>query len=338
MLPPLGYTMQQHTDFNDMKPLELAQEYKALKQGRTLAQVAKIVGKDASHVSRYLALLKLPKEAQEAVNNGELAVRNAAKNWKRPTPVALVLPEKVQAVYSLIGEKVVMTTEQMAQFLECSEDAVRQRCSEAEGRGLIEAHKEVRPYVWRLTAGGAARLGKSFQRRWLSASAMHQYLMRNRIELDYRRSGSYQYFERAELWRLGFHPAVAEHVLVTEKDGKPYRSLIIIDDYLMPLKQLGRRLSRVHNPQKRYYTGEPRQWFNLIDRVVIFTTELERVTAHKTAIKDEITRFDEATKILYGDTQHMKKAKRELAASREAVMPLLKTAAVAHASAVLEIR
>src|SRR5690554_1257194 len=338
MLLPLGYTMQQHTDFNDMKPLELAQKYKALKQGRTLAQVSEIVGKDASHVSRYLALLKLPKEAQEAVNSGELAVRNAAKNWKRPTPVALVLPEKVQAVYSLIGEKVVMTTEQMAQFLECSEDAVRQRCSEAEGRGLIEAHKEVRPYVWRLTSGGAARLGKSFQRRWLSASAMHQYLMRNRIELDYRRSGSYRYFERAELWRLGFHPAVAEHVLVTEKEGKPYRSLIIIDDYLMPLKQLGRRLSRVHNPQKRYYTGEPRQWFNLIDRVVIFTTEEARVELHKKALRAELQHFEEMTKSAYGDTKEMKDKKRALRVSREAITPLFKSAAVAYAPAVLEVR
>src|SRR5690554_6688999 len=325
--------------FTDFKPLELAKHYAKLKQGRTLAEVGELVGKDTSHVSRYLALLKLPIEAQEAVNSGELAVRNAAKNWqKKPTPNSLVLPEKVSELYNLIGEKVVITTAQAAQFLKCSQDTIRQRAAEAEARALIEAHKEVRPYVWRLTSGGAARLGKSFQRRWLSASAMHQYLMRNRIELDYRRSGSYRYFERAELWRLGFHPAVAEHVLVTEKEGKPYRSLIIIDDYLMPLKQLGRRLSRVHNPQKRYYTGEPRQWFNLIDRVVIFTTEEARVELHKKALRAELQHFEEMTKSAYGDTKEMKDKKRALRVSREAITPLFKSAAVAYAPAVLEVR
>lgn len=335
-MPPQGCIMQQLTDFS---PMQLARHYQQLKAGKTMAEVAAIVEKDVSHVSRYMALLRLPKEAQDAVDAGELAVRNAARNWaKKPTPKSLVLSEKVKAAYELVGEKVVITTAQMASFLECSEDAIRQRTGELESRGLLEAHKEVRPFVWRLTAGGAARLGKSFQRRWLSASAMHQYLMRNNIELSYRRSGVYNYLERVELWRLGFHPAVAEHVLITEKDGKPYRSLIIIDDYLMPLKQMGRRLARVHNPMKRYYTGEKRQWFNLIDRVVIFTTEEARVELHKKALRAELQHFEEMTKSAYGDTKEMKDKKRALRASREAITPLLKSAAVAYAPAVLEVR
>lgn len=325
--------------FTDFKPLELAKHYAKLKQGRTLAEVGELVGKDTSHVSRYLSLLKLPIEAQEAVNSGELAVRNAAKNWqKKPTPNSLVLPEKVSELYNLIGEKVVITTAQAAQFLKCSQDTIRQRAAEAEARDLIEAHKEVRPYVWRLTSGGAARLGKSFQRRWLSASAMHQYLMKNSIELSFRRSGTYYYLERTELFRLGFHPAVAEHVLVTEKEGKPYRSLVIIDDYLMPLRQIGRRLARTHNPHKRFYSGDAMQWINLIDRVVIFTTEKKRVDTHKKALRQEILNYEEITAIKYGDSKAVKEKKRELQHFKNSVMPLLKTAAVAYAPAVLEVR
>lgn len=329
--------MQKFTDF---KPLELAAHYSQLKKGKTLKEVAEIVGKDISHVSRYLALLKLPAEAQKAVDSGELAVRNAAKNWSRKdgAPHALVLPKAVSEIYKLIGDKVVITTEQAAEFLKVSADTVRKRTAEAEARGLIEAHKEVKPFVWRLTSGGAARLGKSFQRRWLSASAMHQYLMRNVIELKYRRSGIYEYLERKDLYRMGFYPAVAEHVLVTEKDGKPYRSLVIIDDYFMPLKQMGRRLARAHNPQKRYYNGEARQWLHLVDRVVIFTTEQPRVALHKRALKKEILNFEETAAIKYGDSNEVKTKKRDLMLSKETVLPLIKSAAVAYAPAVLGVR
>lgn len=329
-------------NLSDFSPMQLANKYEELRTaeaGRTLAVVADMVGKDISHVSRYLALLQLPTEAQQAVDSGSLPVRNAAKRWaKRPTPQSLVLPQKVKEVYALIGEKVVTTTAQMAQFLNCSEDAIRQRTAEAVARNLIEAHREVRPYVWRLTASGAARLGVSFQRRWLSASAMHQYLMRNAIELNFRRSGSYAYFERVELHRLGFHPAVAEHVLTTEQDGKTIRTLIVIDDYLMPLRQMGKKLARIHNPQKKYYSGEPRQWIHLIDRLVIFTTEKERVELHRKALKDEIINFEQSTKVYKGDTKEMKEKKRALLASRKAVTPLLKAASVAFAAPVLEVR
>lgn len=335
-MPQQGYIMQKFTDF---KPLDLAKHYASLKEGRTLAEVGDLVGKDVSHVSRYLALLKLPSDAQDAVNKGEIAVRNAAKTWsKRPKPNSQILPEKVNDFYVLVGEKVVITTAQAADFLKCSQDAIRKRAAEAETRGLVEAHKEVRPFVWRLTSGGAARLGKSFQRRWLSASAMHQYLMKNSIELNFRKSGVYYYLERKELFRVGFHPAVAEHVLVTEKDGKPYRSLVIIDDYLMPLRQIGRRLARTHNPSKRFYTGDAMQWLNLIDRVVIFTTEKNRVEAHKKALRQEILNFEEITAIKFGDNKAVKEKKRELKRFKDSVMPLLKTTAVAYAPAVLGVR
>lgn len=336
---PQGCTMLNLSDFS---PMQLANKYEELRTadaGRTLAVIAEMIGKDVSHVSRYLALLKLPAEAQRAVDSGAVPVRNAAKRWaKRPTPQSLILPQKVKEVYALIGEKVVITTAQMAQFLSCSEDAIRQRTAEAVARNLIEAHREVRPYVWRLTAGGADRLGVSFQRRWLSASAMHQYLMRNAIELNFRRSGKYAYFDRVELHRMGFHPAVAEHVLTTEQDGKNLRTLVIIDDYLMPLKQMGKKLARVHSPQKKYYSGEPRQWFHLIDRLVIFTTDAARVELHRKALKDEIINFEQSAKVYKGDSKEMKTRKRALLENREAITPLLKAAGVAFAAPVLEVR
>lgn len=320
--------------------MELARTYGEMKRTMTLDAIAGRVGKSPSHVSRYLQLLKLPPAAQQAITSGDLPVRDAARIWanKKSRSHTLVLPEKVDQVYRLIGEKVVITAAQAGQFTGRSIDSVRRSVGEAESRGLVECHREVRPHVWRLSAGGAARLGKSYQRRWLSASAMHQYLMRNSIELMYRKSGAFNFMDRVDLYRKGYQPGVAEHILLRPGQGSTDYTLIIIDDYEMPLKRLGRRLVRIHNPLKRYYSGVSQSWINLVSKVVIFTTNKDRVAAHKKALKAEIVEFEEVTSHQYGDSKQVKEQKNQLRKDRESVMPMIKSTQVAHVPAVLEIR
>lgn len=316
--------------------MELARTYGEMKRTMTLDAIAMRVGKSPSHVSRYLQLLKLPVAAQHAITAGKLPVRDAARIWvnKKSRSHALVLPERVDQVYRLIGEKVVITAAQAGQFTSRRIDSIRRSVGEAESRGLVECHREVRPHVYRLSSGGAARLAKSYQRRWLSASAMHQYLMRNSIELVYKKSGDFEFMERSELYRMGYHPGIAEHILLRGND----RTLIIIDDYEMPLKRLGRRLIRDHNPLQRYYTGPRQSWLSLVSKVVIFTTSKERVAIHKSALKSEIIEFEEVTSVQYGDSKEVKEQKKQLRKEREFVIPMIKSTQVAYIPAVLEIR
>jgi AraC-like DNA-binding protein len=321
-------------------PMLIARHYADLKGRGTLETVASQLNVSASHVSRYLSLLKLPEAAQKEVSAGTLPVRDAAKIWRsrQSSSHTSVLPDGVLSGYRLVGDKVVLTAAQFAAFSDKRIDAARRLLAELVARGLVEAHKEIRPHVYRLSSGGAARLGKSFQRRWISASAMHQYLMRNEVELKYRKEGDYRYFDRVELFKLGFHPSVAEHILETTRDGVNRRSLILIDDYIMPLHRIGQRLARLHSPAKKYYTGDQRQWLQLIDQVVIFTTEKERVSVHKKALKDEIDKFSSLSRTSAWESPEIRDTKRAMLRSADDVKRILATATVAHVPAVLDVR
>lgn len=321
-------------------PMLIARHYADLKGVRTLESVASQLDVSVSHISRYLSLLKLPEAAQREVSAGTLPVRDAAKIWRsrKSSPHTSVLPEGVLSGYRLVGDKVVLTAAQFAAFSGKQIDAARRLLAGLVSRGLVEAHREIRPHVYRLSSGGAARLGKSFQRRWISASAMHQYLMRNEVELKYRKEGYYRYFERVELFKLGFHPSVAEHVLETSRNGVTRRSLILIDDYIMPLHRTGQRLARLHNPAKKYYTGEQRQWLHMIDQVVIFTTEKERVSVHKKALKDEVDKFSSLSRVSSWESPEIRDTKRAMLRDAGGVKRLLSDATVAHLPAVLGVR
>lgn len=322
-------------------PIAIAKYYRELKKTLTVNEICELVEKSPSHVSRYLSLLSLPLDAQADVSAGIIPARNAIKVWRSrslPKSKAAILPKLISQILNLIGEKIVVTVSQMARFTGRSMDSVRRSIPELLARNLVEVHKEVRPHVYRLSSGGAARLGKSFQRRWISASAMHQYLMRNEVEIKYRKEGVYKYFDRVELFKLGFHPSVAEHVLETVKDDETRRSLILIDDYNMPLRKIGQRLARIHHPMSRYYSGAQRQWLHIVDQVVIFVCDADRVKLHKSAIRDELSNIENYAKSSSRDVAAVRETKREMMRNSVQILDHLKSITVSYLPPVLEVR
>lgn len=334
--------MRQFTGSDD--PMILAKNYsELLAEFGSLDALSDAIGKSKSHCSRMLSLLKLPVEAQKLVSSGQLPVTNAAKKYRNMNRIAKphsnILTGNQSAILGGLSIRVFLTVSQFSAILSISEYSVRRALSELLSRGLVERHDEIRPYVYRLTQGGAARCGCSYQRRWISASAMHQYLMRNEVEVKYRKSNQgFSFLERVELFKLGFHPAVGEHVLAVSDSNNKRFNLIIIDDYQMPLNNLALKLARPHKPMDKYYSGDNKIWIDIIDSLIIFTCDSQRVGIIKRAIKKEVSKVDSLVKMSANDVSEVKEKKRLLSFHKDSVIQILDRTQVRYIDPVLEVR
>lgn len=91
----LEVMLTENSQRNDLTPLEEARAFRQLRDaGRAQRDIAARLGRAQSHVSKRLALLDLPDEAQAAVENGRLAIGDAAELLrlrKHPAELAAVL-------------------------------------------------------------------------------------------------------------------------------------------------------------------------------------------------------------------------------------------------------
>lgn len=79
---------------HDLSPLEEATAYQRLVDlGRKQRDLAKVVGRSQSHLSKRMSLLKLPKAALDAIDSGGITLEQA-------TGLAAVEPEKVEKLFA----------------------------------------------------------------------------------------------------------------------------------------------------------------------------------------------------------------------------------------------
>lgn len=253
----------------------------------TQKEAARAAGVSAATFSRYLKLLSLDDDTLARVDTGELPVRNtldavAKEKGRAKQKIATSLSDELTKLLELVKEHTLLTTKQAAAFAGVSETKIRGLIQHLKRLKLIDSHDEIRPYVYRLSARGAAMTNASFQRRWLSASAMHQIVLLNNIELRYReKTTDYRFVKRANAWRAGLHPAHGEHILKIK--GKWI--LVLIDDYGMPPSRIVKVLNKPHSPNRKYYTGATRRYRDFVEQAVVYCTDETHAKRHLNMVK-----------------------------------------------------
>jgi transcriptional regulator with XRE-family HTH domain len=270
---------------NKKNPLEMARYLAELKQeNRTQEDVAALVDLSPSQVSRYLQLLKLPAELQEQVAAGELPVTQPKKALKRRSegPRYSALTETHRAIIEELARVTFATQSQLAEYLDRSINVARHAINELVDSRFLEAHREIRPYVYRLSSHGATVAGVTKPRHWMSANAIHQRILRNTIELQVRvKNPTAHFVARRNCWGQGLFPSVGEHLLVHPKEGKNERMLVLIDDYMMSPARIMHCLNRLHDKDKSVSAGTiVLRWTDVVSRVLVCCTDANHAALH----------------------------------------------------------
>ncbi len=266
----------------------IARELAELKQQYgTVAEVAKKKGMSPSSISRYIALLKLPSDVQDQVAAGELPVAQPLKaKRKRESnkgPKLSALNAHHRAVLDTVARVTFATQQQIAQYTGRSLNTIRPAINDLCEARFLEPHKELRPYVYRLSSHGSTITGKPKPRHWMSANAIHQRILRNAIEINMQeRNASATFVDRKQCWSMGLFPSVGEHLLNYRHEGKNQRALVIIDDYLMAPERILKSLTRLHDKEKSYASGHlVLAWKDVVDMVMVYTTDPHHAELHQ---------------------------------------------------------
>lgn len=155
-------------------------------------------------------------------------------------------------------------------------------------RSLVRVYSDQKPHIYRLSDSGAAITGADYQQRWHSGSAMHQYLMRNQFEINYRKNTDpdFKMVDRLRLKSFGLNCQVGEHPARLNSE----LVLVIIDDYLMRPSRVNVVLDRPHETKNnaQYHerikaTGKVviPTWRNAIKRIIVVTTYEQQLPVYK---------------------------------------------------------
>lgn len=173
--------------------------------------------------------------------------------------------------------------EQVAHWLNRSTRQTARIMQQLHEKSLLARFDEQRPYVYRLSHRSARYLNVDYQLRWHSAAAIHQYLMANRVEVEFRENGKpdFSMVPPVRLLPYGINVAVAEHP--ARESGQLV--LVIIDDYRMKASRINYILSKEHetrnNPEfldRVRSTGMAviPTWEKVVRHVHIITTDTGR--------------------------------------------------------------
>lgn len=271
----------------DKNPIEMALYLAELKENnRSTGEVAQLVSLSPSQVSRYLQLLKLPRELQAQVANGELPVtqpKRALKKRSNEAPRYSALTETHRAILTELARITFATQQQLADYLNRSVNVARHAINELVESRFLEAHKEIRPYVYRLSSHGATVAAVTKPRHWMSANAIHQRILRNTIELQIRQKNtSAQFVSRKQCWQQGLFPSVGEHLLVYRGAAAAERVLVLIDDYMMSSARITHCLNRLHDKEKSVSAGTlVLRWKDVVNRVLVCCTDERHAAQHE---------------------------------------------------------
>lgn len=272
-------------------PIEMAKYLASLKDGnKTNAEIAALVDLSPSQISRYLQLLTLPEEIQAQVAAGSLPVTQPKRALKRreSTLRYSALSETHWAIINELSRVVFATQTQLADYLDRSVSVARHAINELVDARFLEAHREIRPYVYRLSSHGATITGTTKPRHWMSANAIHQRILRNTIELELRnKHPDARFVERRQCWKQGLFPSIGEHLLNRTIDGKTERSLVLIDDYMMAPNRIAHCLHRHHDKEKSVSAGTlVLRWTDVVSRVLVCCTDEKHAGLHEQFVQN----------------------------------------------------
>lgn len=236
-------------------------------------------------ITKHLKLLNLPPETQDRVDKGELSITKALKGFSGNTAV-----KKLYSGLSNLGYLALehlytqryMTIEQMASYLGESYRKASEVLADLKIAGYVDVEIGFKPYAYWLSYKGATRLGCEPLKRWKSANALHQELMRNQIEIEIKlKNPTAKFVSRVHAMQLGLNPSNGEYLLSLVKNKKPSFVFVLIDDYQMPPDRVKHSFFREHNPSKDFYDGPTMRFKDLADNVLIYVTDENRMRFHR---------------------------------------------------------
>lgn len=181
------------------------------------------------------------------------------------------------------------TAKQAADFLSISVAMVRKLTAPLVESGFIRLDVAIRPYAYCLGKRGAYYLAVNELKYWSSASAIHNRLMRNDIEIRLTNLGKkIQPMNRTHLNLKGFNPAIGEHMFesYSQNTGAVTNNLILIDDYCMESRRLAHSLVRIHDING-YYTNSKLDlsWIDYIDSLSVYSTSKSGAESHRRTLE-----------------------------------------------------
>ena len=273
----------------DQKPIELAKELLILKETfKTLAEISNASGLSTSKISRHLALLDLPIEIQRMVDAGELPVAQPLNAFKKKegrnkATRSTVLNEISHEILHILAIKTYATQTQLADYCGKGLGALRHTINDLADMKLISANKEFLPYSYSLTSRGAQIGCLSMPKHFMSANAIHQRLLRNKIEILMRaKNTSASFINRVDCWKSGFFPAIGEHLVSYEYERQIEHALVIIDDYLMSPFRIKHCITRKHDRKKTVSEGSlVLAWEDHVQLVLVYCTDKKHLENHQ---------------------------------------------------------
>jgi len=268
-------------DFRKKLPTEVAKEYQAVKsQTKSLVKAGEILNVSPATVSRYIALLDLPKEIQERVDRGELPVSNPLralrkKDGKKKSPKTFMKEIEGDLLEALRHYRY-LTLIQASTYLNKNIKLITAGFEALKSLGLVNIGSEYSPYYYELTPRAFALFDMKIPKRYTSANAIHQHLMRNKIEIEMQAvEPSAKFVQRKSCIEKGLYPAVGEHFLFFKRKGvgEGEFSLVLIDDYLMASNRIYHALTRIHFKEKTSRSENHKlMWTDFIQTMFIYTT------------------------------------------------------------------
>lgn len=273
-------------------PSEIAKELSGLTARLGSAKrAAKQLNISQATASRYLRLARLPVDEQQAVDEGKAPIR------KRDKPISdtrLPLSGQHEQLLLLLGRVKFIIIEQVADYFDVSVSTARSLLDDLVSRQYISKDKGYLPHVFSLSTKGCLFANVTKPKHFVSGAAIHQYLLRNKIELQMRtKNASATFIARTDCWQRGLLPAVAEHAVEFENEGDLQVALVIIDDYTMQPSRLLRSLTRRHDKEKKYVRGDVvLTWNDVIDYVFVYATSSRHLDNHKAFYAREHKQFE----------------------------------------------
>ncbi len=262
------------------KPSEIANELFELKN--TLGSVIKAAEKmdmSKTQAYRYLKLLTLKKNELKKVDEGVLSIeqRSIITNAKRAnnTDESVLFDILVRIRFS--------TFDQLVKYSKINNDKTRLLLGILLRKKLIRKDTEYSPYIYSLSNKGCVIADLHKLKHFVSGAAIHQTIMRNKIELEMQeKNATIKFVTRAGWWQRGIYPSIGEHGIEYLNNKKKGSALIIIDDYSMNPARVPHSLTRKHDVDKTYVKGElVMSWIDVIDDLVIYATTESQKKKHQ---------------------------------------------------------
>lgn len=252
-----------------MKPSEKAKRIaEAKKELGTAKAVALSFGMSASTVGLYLKLDKLTKKEKRDFDNGRKTLSSLRGKRKKPSVLSNTLKDEVLEIAARIR---FFTVKQISGYSKCTEREINKVVNFFIQIRIIEKDSDLNFYT--LTSRGWGFVDGSQPKHFVSASAVHQQLIRNDIELSMReKNASATFLNTRDAWERGLYPSIGEHALLFNHEGNRSMALVMIDDYHMSLTRIAKSLFRYHDKKKTVTQGERIvRWCDVISHCFIYT-------------------------------------------------------------------